>query len=93
MVPLSGRSVRIRIDHQTINVLSESIEWLNYRETQLKQTMDGFTISHYFKNGEKRILDESYGQIFLDGFSLFDSKSYAFEYNYGVKIIGKIYYN
>ena len=69
-----------------IKVFLESIEWITFRESQLQQTMDNFQISHFFKNGEKRIIDDSYGQIFLDGFSIYHGNSYAFEYNYGWKL-------
>ena len=57
------------------------MEWLYWKEAQMRESKPGFNIDHYFKNGEKRLLDESYGQVFLDGFALFDGTSYAFEYN------------
>ena len=57
------------------------MEWLYWKEAQMRESKPGFNIDHYFKNGEKRLLDESYGQVFLDGFAIFDGTSYAFEYN------------
>ena len=57
------------------------MEWLYWRESQIRENKPGFNIDHYFKNGEKRLLDESYGQVFLDGYALFDGTSYAFEFN------------
>ena len=57
------------------------MEWLYWKESQIRENKPGFNIDHYFKNGEKRLLDESYGQVFLDGYALFDGISYAFEFN------------
>ena len=43
----------------------ESMEWLYWKEAQMRESKPGFNIDHYFKNGEKRLLDESYGQVFI----------------------------
>ena len=47
----------------------------------MQATHPDFVIKHFFKHGEERLLDDSFGQIFIDGFAIHQGRKYAFEFN------------
>ena len=47
----------------------------------MQTTKVGFNIQNYFRRGERRLIDQHYGQIFLDGYAEYEGQKYAFEYN------------
>ena len=81
MVQVSGLIVSFSLADLCLILYSESMEWLYWKETQMRESKPGFNIDHYFRNGEKRLLDESFGQVFLDGYAEYEERTYAFEFN------------
>ena len=59
----------------------QSIEWLQWIEKRMQATHPGLIIKTFFKGGEERLLDDSFGQIYLDGYAVYQGRKYAFEYN------------